>query len=59
MDRQERKRKRLQDKWGQHTSCESALRRVNDTGSYAQFLKGGRQEAPKAKTAAQDEASVS
>ena len=56
-DRQERKRKRLQDKWDNTPASNPRYGGLTILEATRQFLKGGRQEAPKAKPAAQAETS--
>ncbi len=58
-DRQERKRKRLQDKWDNTPAANPRYGGLTILEATRQFLKGGKREAPKPKPAAQAEASFS
>ncbi len=58
-DRQERKRKRLQDTWGNTPAANPRYGGLTIQEATRQFLKGGRPEASKAKPAAQNEVSFS
>ena len=58
-DRQERKRKRLQDQWDTTPAANPRYGGLTILEATRQFLKGGKREAPKAKPASQAEASFS
>ena len=58
-DRDERKRKRLQNTWGNPPAANPRYGGLTILEATRQFLKGERQEAPKAKTAAQDKVNIS
>ena len=58
-DRHECKRKRLQDTWDNTPAANPRYGGLTILEATRQLLKGGRQEAPRAKTAAQDEVSFS
>ena len=58
-ERQDRKRERLQAKWGSTVAANPRYGGLTILEATRQFLKGGKREAPKAKPAAQVEASLS